>query len=507
MAIHESSVNYENLIRDLADMYPFEVGEVVVVELVANSLDAGATRICIEFDRERRTLVVEDNGSGMTASYFDEYHDFAPGLKTRGTGIGFAGVGAKIAFNIADRVVTETRSDSFSGGSNWYLQSKKRLVWEDLEPRELEGRGTRVEVSFRANARLPFETREDIISLLQRHYLPLRDARFLELYEAWGIYSRELRFVVNGQAVPVRDTAVDIGLTDVKKFLPTARGKRVGYGVLGLARSDYPLGPEICGVLLCTRGKVVKADLFNQFPGDLGPRIFGMVEVPRFVDFLTTAKTDFARRLKPGEFEKLYGPIRDEFKGWLAELGVHPAEIAETREAARLERELRKVLDEIPELSEFFGFRARKSVLQDRPDGVARAAVHEGVGRTYPIGEGSSNRTAGPTDIGDDPGEALIEDREHGLRQASPITRTTRRGPKVGFAEAPEQVDLAWIDGNSVIINTGHPSYGRARSDNTARRHHCLFAIGSAVQRYLAPAESGADLMFVDRMMAAWGKK
>jgi len=43
MSIHESSVNFQNLIRDLAEIYPFDVDEVVLVELIANSLDAKPT--------------------------------------------------------------------------------------------------------------------------------------------------------------------------------------------------------------------------------------------------------------------------------------------------------------------------------------------------------------------------------------------------------------------------------------------------------------------------------
>src|SRR3990172_3914290 len=155
MGVHESGVNYQNLIRDLAETYPFDVAEVVVTELVANSLDAGATLISINFDPAQKVLIVSDNGKGMDTSTFDEYHDFAAGLKTRGTGIGFAGVGAKISFNIADCVITETRSDSFSGGSDWYLESKKRLLWEDVGVAHLVGRETRVEVRFRGDARLP----------------------------------------------------------------------------------------------------------------------------------------------------------------------------------------------------------------------------------------------------------------------------------------------------------------------------------------------------------------
>ena len=134
MAVHQARINFANLIKDLAEMYPNEVPEVVLVELVANCLDAGATTIRVNYDLQANILVVEDNGKGMTERQFEEYHDFAAGLKTRGDGIGFAGVGAKISFNIADRVVTETRSRDFVGGSNWYMQSSTKLAWEDVEP-------------------------------------------------------------------------------------------------------------------------------------------------------------------------------------------------------------------------------------------------------------------------------------------------------------------------------------------------------------------------------------
>lgn len=99
MAVHESSVNFQNLIRDLAEMYPFDISEVAIVELIANLLDAKATCISIAYEPLKKVLVVQANGEGMTASQFDEYHDFAAGFKTRGTGIGFAGLGAKPCSN------------------------------------------------------------------------------------------------------------------------------------------------------------------------------------------------------------------------------------------------------------------------------------------------------------------------------------------------------------------------------------------------------------------------
>lgn len=507
MAIHESSVNYENLIRDLADMYPFDVAEVVLVELIANSLDAKPTTIHIDFEPVRKVLVVSDNGKGMTAQEFEQYHDFAAGLKTRGVGIGFAGVGAKISFNIATQVITETYSESFRGGSNWYLSAKKSLLWEDIQPTHLHSRGTRVEVRFRRDVKLPYNSTDDLITLLHSHYLPLLDEEFLDLYDALGCYSKELRFVVNGCLLEPSNLIQKFGLEKVRRFYPQKAGKRVGYGPFGIAQKEYPIRTGLCGVLLCTWGKVIKGDFFDQFPGNLGSRIVGIVEIPPLVNFLTTAKTDFVRREKHRDFESLYAPVRQEFKKWLMDIGVEPREIVSASETAKLERELKKILDEVPELGEFFGFRSRKPVLTLNKNGEIPVSIHEGADITFPVGEGEGAYGQCPADIGDSPGTAYIEDQANGTKTAKPISRVARRGPRIAMSNSPERQDLAWVEGNNIVINVGHPCYLKVQSDSAARRLHQLFAIAIAVQKFLASEGNAQNLTFVDKMMTAWGNK
>ena len=506
MSIHESSINYQNLIRDLAEMYTFEVAEIVVVELIANSLDAKATCIEIDYNPSKKIITIQDNGSGMDSHQFDEYHDFAAGLKKRGTGIGFAGLGAKISFNIADRVTTETKSRTFSGGSNWYMQSNKKLIWEDIQPTHLRGHGTRVEVRFKTTAKPFYASTEDLIKLIRRHYFPLMESKFLHLYESLHLYSKDLRFIVNGRTIKPIKVTEDLSLSKEREFYPQKAGKKFGYGIFGLSEKEYPIAPDVCGVLLCTYGKVIKADLFNQFPSNLGPRLFGIVEIPEFIKFLTTSKTDFIHKRKQREFETLYDPIRQEFKDWLKDLGIETSEIKDSDEAIKLERELKKLIEDIPELAEFFGFRSRKNVLQLSDTGSLNANFQNGIDETFPIGEGSSDRDIGPVDVGNEPGKALVED-DKGSEKVEPISRKSRKGPKITFFEAPNRVDLAWVEGNCIFINTGHPCYAKTHTNITARRLHNLFAIASAIQRFLGNESTTPDLMFIDRMMSAWGSK
>ena len=508
MGLHRSSVNFRKLIEDLAGMYEADVTEVVITELVANALDAKATRIGVTYDPKKKILVVEDNGNGMTRSQFKEYHDFAAELKLKGSGIGFAGLGAKISFNVADRVVTQTCGKSFTGGSDWYLKSSNELVWEDIKKPKSRGTGTRVEVHFRKSTEVAYRSRDEIVDILFRNYLPLFDRRFLEFYATIGIYSESLRFTVNGKIIEPINVAEQFGLDKLEEFIPKSGRKRIGYCLFGISESPYPLGNGLCGVHVCTYGKVVQSDFLGQFPGDLGPRIFGLADIPPLAKFLDTSKTKFKKgRQHHREFERLYGPIRTRFEEWLKNVGVSVIEEEEVNEARKLEREIRRLIDEVPELQEFFGFRQRKDVLAESSKGTTLADEVEGAEITFPDGEGTAGTGEGPTDLGDGPGTALVESDSGGQKKAKPISRKAKAGPRIAFLKAEDKIEMAWVDGNNVIINSAHPSYRKTKGNNSQRRLYCLFAIATAIERYFSIDSAETAQFLVDRMMAAWGKK
>lgn len=509
MSIHESGINFRNLIKDLADMYPEEVSDVVISELIANSLDAKASTISISYNREEKVLVFTDNGKGMEKSQFDEYHDFAASLKSRGTGIGFAGLGAKISFNVANQVITETKSDCFLGGSNWYLKSNKKLVWEEIEPKHLKNNGTRVEIRFKTNANVSYSNSEDIIRIIKSQYLPLLDIRFLKLYKKTGIYPETLRFVVNGKIVEPLNCAKYYSLSKFREFTPKIKNKRIGYGYMGLADKEYPVAENRCGILLCTYGKIIKSELFNQFPGQFGTKIFGMVEIKEFINFLTTSKNDFTRKGKFKKFESLYSPIREEFKEWLKVLGVESSEIIARNEALRLEKEINKILDEIPELSYFFGFYSRQNIMTPSNKGEKNSEIQDGIAITYPEGQGDKGNGDGVVDVGDQPGEALVENKENGSVKTKPISRSIKRGPKCSFADDKDRFEMSWTEGNHIIINKGHPCYDKMKTNKIASLLYNLFAIASAVQKFkgMEDVKEKPDFYLIDRIMTAWAKK
>jgi hypothetical protein len=106
----QTRVNLHHLLEDLRDAYPGPLEETILVEITANALDSGAARVCFFTDPAARTLVVVDDGRGMSRRELSRYHDLATTSKMRGKGIGFAGVGIKLGLLACDEVLTESRS-------------------------------------------------------------------------------------------------------------------------------------------------------------------------------------------------------------------------------------------------------------------------------------------------------------------------------------------------------------------------------------------------------------
>src|SRR6266545_2853922 len=141
----ETRVDLHHLLEDLRDAYPGSLEETILTEVIANALDSGAALIRLETDPAESTFTVIDDGAGMKRRELARYHDIASSGKTRGQGIGFAGVGIKLGLLVADEVVTETRRGATHVATTWNLASRRRAPWRWVPPPGLVAeRGTAV---------------------------------------------------------------------------------------------------------------------------------------------------------------------------------------------------------------------------------------------------------------------------------------------------------------------------------------------------------------------------
>lgn len=257
---------------------------------MANSLDSGATRISMQTDPTQATLTVGDNGSGMQRRDPVRYHDLAASTKTRGEGIGFAGVGIKLGLLVSEEVVTETRRGKTHVATRWALASRHRASWKWISPLGLvveSGTGVRLKLQ---NALSPLLDGGYVGMTIRHHFQSLLDPTFADILMSH--YPKGVAFEVNGRRLAPgtwrgAETAA-IAVRLARKRKPAA----VGY----LFRNPAPLPKDRRGVAICTFGKVIKRgwEWLGLIPS-APDRIGGVVEAPVLVACLTLNKGDIVR--------------------------------------------------------------------------------------------------------------------------------------------------------------------------------------------------------------------
>ena len=504
MQERHSKVNFKKLVSDLADMYQDDTFDVVLTELVANALDAQAGEIAVSWDNSRDTLVVLDNGNGMDAEAFEQYHDFAAELKTRGQGIGFAGVGAKISFNIAHRVVTETRHNGSARASDWRWHDDGTLRWNSINPDRLNSSGTRVEVHFNASDIPPGVDGAYLENVLKRHYLPLFVSDFVNAYAAMNLYPTRPSFSINGVPVSKSDLS-DVGaLTQepVKFSVGVANAASAGWGAIGVSDRDCPIGDGAYGVLLCTHGKVIKPELFGLSTGLLGAKLFGIVEMPGLINYLTTNKSDLKGGPGRGKgMNQMLAPIAEELKRFLAQQGVTTAEPQRNRLSERLERELTKMVRKLPELQDFDGLLRKSRTLRKDDDSDVLTTETKSKSETL----NHRDKTDGETDGSSNGGSSRAEDKDGKTRARRQRSRRNQ-GPRIAFEEHPGRGETAWLGSDIIIINSGHAAYQKQASHTQASLTYCMFAIGVALDKAeLVAPDDGVS--YVDKFITIWGEQ
>jgi hypothetical protein len=286
----ETRVDLQHLLEDLRDAYPGALEETILTEVVANSLDSGATCLQLTADPASSTLTIVDDGSGMRRRDLVRYHDLAASTKTRGHGIGFAGVGIKLGLLVCEDVVTETRRGKEHVASRWHLAGRHKAPWRWVPPLGLVAEhGTAVQLKLH-NALSPLLDKGYIEGSLRRQYQPLLEPEFDAMLAAY--YPKGFRFEVNGRVLERRQAQG----AEVSKLAVCLARKRKPAAIGYLSRSESPFQEDQRGLAISTFGKVIKRgwDWLGITPA-APDRMTGMIEAPALAEALTLNKGDFVR--------------------------------------------------------------------------------------------------------------------------------------------------------------------------------------------------------------------
>lgn len=512
----ETRVNLQHLLEDIRDTYPFPAEEAILTELVANALDSTASEVRFIVSSREKMLTTVDNGRGMSPSQLEHYHDIAATTKVRGKGIGFAGVGAKLALLLAKEVLTETRAGRSYTATRWRLESSQRAPWELIEPQgilENVRSGTAVTLVFSGAS--PLLEPNYVEMILQAHFHPLLDETFREIFAS--LYTGGIRFFVNHRGVTAPELAE---LRERKTFVvraslssnPNARGKPIGVGFIGRSEDDLPETQR--GIGISAYGKVIKRgwDWVGLTPKNPA-RLSGIVEVPPLVEILTTNKADF---LKDSGSLKRYYRYRKGIQAALApilrDLGeTAPARERQEREVRPIEREVERVLGnmigEYPEIAPLIGRRRTNQPgvnLVPDVEGTDLGALTETLAEIAQQQTDANVAREEPAPFQPPvPPGAVIEGSENGGEPARP-REGKRIGPglMIGYEDAPERGELGWLLENTVWINRGHPAYQKAVAGGH-EQYHVVLTVAWVLLGHLDDRHSAQQ--FIGEFLFGWG--
>ena len=513
----ETRVDLLHLLQDLADAYPGDLHETILTEIVANALDSGATRVRFVTESAPPTLTVIDDGLGMRRADLRRYHDVATSTKTRGEGIGFAGVGIKLGLLVSDEVITETRRGKDAISTTWTMTNRKRAPWRWIPPTGLVAeRGTAVRLVL-SNALSPLVDPGFLETALSRHFEPLLDPFFDEMLSKY--YPRGIRFEINGRELP-RMAPNESELASVAVRLA---GKRKPSAVGYLVRSAEIASEDRRGVAITTFGKVIKRgwDWLGMMPA-AADRVSGLIEAPELAAFLTLNKADFLRTGPRGAVFLAYRKAMQEaIAAQLAKWGdTEPSDPALHRRVARpIERDMEAVLadlaDEFPMLAMLVkrapGGRHRLRVTRGKPsvdtDTIDIFAVPpEGEMSTPPSSDSESETAPATQDENEKPPPIPPVHRtapEVDVPSANGRRQPTRLGLNIQFESRPDDPELGRLVDTTIWVNDAHPAYRRAAASR-AEGYHVALSVALALSKIAV--DPAREREFVLEFLASWGE-
>ncbi len=535
----ETRVNLKHLLEDIRDSYPISQEEVIITELVANSIDSHANNIKFTTDIQNNKLTIIDNGKGMGRKELHEYHDIASTTKTRGMGIGFAGVGAKLSLLIAEKVITETITGTFHGATIWKLENNQKAPWKHIEPPGLVNFKTGTAVSiFLKGSHKPKNflllNPEFIGNTIKTHFYTILESSFQKILK--NFYGIDFNFYVNEQKIELTNLE-NFDKSEAFKIHIGKREKPAGIGFLRKYSNELP--EEKRGIAVSTCGKVIKQgwDWLGILPKNPS-YITGIVEIPALSMILTTNKADFLR--DTASLQKYYKyrkaileaiePILNKF----SELN-EPVKKKE-KQLNPLEKEIGLVLDNIledfPELDPLIGKKGRPKTISGviaNPDekvfktaaldiDAIIAGIEKETGGTTPAGVLQNDGSGIDEDISDNKNDNKIDKEyenedvyldkpdlapESGIYVKPHKINRKPPGLMIDFYENNSSEELGKLGENTIWINKAHSAFKKAEK-NGNENYHIAISIALVLSGYLNERKSTKE--FINKFLSVWGK-
>lgn len=454
-------VDRVHALEDLLEMYHFRDEEVLLCEAFANAVDVFRERrikdprIDITLERggpDTGYINFHNNGTPMTYSEFQNYHVIAGSYKTKGGGIGFAGVGAKVFLvsKSGGEIFTITGRDSSNFLASRMFRTKDDVKYEHIyDLGEIFGNahthefGTTYRVRLDMDAYQYFKERlDDIIQFWWNHAL-LRN---------------QFVVTVEGKHVTAHDDQ-----NKFEKGFAWKKNKISCYCWITKERIDDSQRHIVYSVY----GKRIMAEPISQpvhLKEDYFYRVCCLADVSHLAKHIGTDKESFRGNWETNQTKQA---VQKFFVNFLKNKGLLGRDVTKLP-PTEITNELTKELDRLLRTKEFQDLNPFLSTKKQVPvsgDGKIPTAEEEKPPKKSGTGNGRG------TDSGGGGGRSTTKDT-NGEGRGSPKKRTVQGIQIIPTDQFPDEPSEAWVDQGkgAVVINTAHPFYSLCADGNKLGR-------------------------------------
>lgn len=457
-------INLLHALEDFLGMYEQKPSEVMLIESIANSIDAGATEINIYLNEVNSTYQLIDNGNGMDKRAFENYHTIALSNKDKAKGIGFAGVGAKIYLASWPKayIVTETCGNDGCLASKMFRDGDK-LVYEIKQPTDMP-RGTSYSVF------LSDEDFNDLKDNITEHII------------FW--YNMNL---IKGLKINVNNKEVEAWKPKLKKEYTNtfiSKKKKFNY-TIWLSEDDLP--EYMLNTVYIVYGKRVKNEIpafFWDVKSDFKSKLTCIIECDPISDLLTSNKEDFK---KTPLRNLVITDARAAYLRWLKDNDLIIKSETSSEPSTIRDFDITQELNNILETDEYSWMNPWGVINGPTfvPDSEGTENGHKTLssqtiqGTKGGSGVGDGIKTSGP-----DPGKgSTVNDGDiNGFSQ-----NRTRKGLGIILGELEGDYREGWVDleNKAVVVNISHPiaqKIGKSSSRSLFRYNLAKVIISALIQ-------------------------
>ena len=421
----EVTIDVLHSLENFREAYDDE-SSVVVLEAVANALDAKATTLGVRIGNRHISFL--DNGPGMTKKQFNAYHTISASDKRKDAGIGFAGVGAKVYLAVWKQTVihTETYGPDGPFASDMRVTHRKPR-WEKCSTNtSILTPGTLYCVKLRLNDYRKLNAK--IHDIIRDHFNPAM--------------LNGLKVTING------DRLKPWNPPHKERVEGTVKAKKLEFPVvLTVYRDAVP--PKYRHVQYQVWGKTVttkKLDWAPDIKERYRDRIHCMVRADACSKYMKLDKCSF--KGGPGAVHHMYSTVDKWLHETLRNKGYVDAQSGDVRHNAKVSRFFQKLFKD-PKYRWL------------NPGAVASLGTRTGTG----AGENGRGRTKNN-------GNA-VKSRGKVKRTGGGSRRGTRGGSGMRIAVVHKENDPrdGWInpENNRFVYNTAHPLYLKYAKNIAAR--------------------------------------